>query len=133
MERFIRLLLSDEVVPDAQANQAFSLLVPIIERTPAATEAVESARNLIGRCPWSESSPLASVLDWWFVVTTGEPSANGGAHRLPETLDESVRNPMRAIMHLVDNHLVGGMPAAEWLQKQRSLDVRVRHKLTRVV
>lgn len=122
MERFIKLLSSNEVVPDAQANQAFSLLVPIIERIPTSTEAVEAARVLISRLPWSEGSPLASVLDWWFVVTTGEPSANGGAHRLPDTLDESIKHPMQAIMHLVENQLVGGMPAAEWLQKRRDFD-----------
>lgn len=122
MERFIKLLRGDEVVSDAQVNQAFSLLVPIIERTPQAADAVEAARTLIGRRPPSDDSPLASVLDWWFVVTTGEPSANSGAHRLPETLDATVRLPMQAILHLVDNHLVGDWPAAEWLEKRRSFE-----------
>lgn len=123
MKNFIRVLRSDDVVPDAQANPAFSLLVPIVERTPTAHDAIEAARELIRRCPRSEDSPLASVLDWWFVVTTGQPSVNGGAHRLPETLDDAIKLPMQEIIHLVESDLVGQLPAAEWMDKKRRFDV----------
>jgi hypothetical protein len=121
MNNFVRVLRSDDVVPDAVATPAFSMLVPIIEKAPTATDAIEAARTLIGRCVPSDESPLAAVLDWWFVVTTGEPTANNGAHRLPGSLDPSVRLPMQAIMRLVEEGLVTDRPVAEWLRRNREL------------
>ncbi|MCY4423906.1 MAG: AAA family ATPase [Acidimicrobiaceae bacterium] len=121
MERFIKVLRSDAEVSDDQAKLAFRFLIPIVETDPTAAEAVEASRQLIQRCVPSEDSPLASVLDWWFVATTGESSANKGAHRLPDSLDESVRLPMEATMRLNST-----LPAAEWLDKKRLLGSQLR-------
>ena len=121
MEKFIRVLRSDAEVSDHQAKLAFRFLIPIIETDPTASDAVDATRRLISRCVPSEESPLAAVLDWWFVATTGESSANGGAHRLPESLDQSVRLPMEATMRLGSE-----LPPAEWLDKRRLLDSQLR-------
>ena len=106
---------------ETEANQVFELLVPVVERSPRAEDAVDAAAGVIGRCPLSDDRPLAHVLDWWFVATTGRPSANGGAHLLPESLDERVRTPMAAVAQLSVT-----VPAAEWLDKQRQLESRLK-------
>ncbi len=98
----------------------FKLLIPIVEADPTSPAAVEAAGHLIGRCTLSDDRPLVHVLDWWYVATTGQPTANGGAHRLPESLAESVRLPMQEVMALGTE-----MPAAEWLDKRRQFDVRI--------
>ena len=122
MERFIRVLHERRGgCPTTKAELAFRFLIPIIENDPSAYDAADAALGLIRRCVPSEDSPLAAVLDWWFVVTTGESSANGGAHLLPESLDESVRLPMEATMQLGSR-----LPAAEWLDKRRLLDSELR-------
>lgn len=121
MERFIKVLRSDEEVSDDQAKLAFRFLIPVVETDPTAADAIDASRSIISRCVPSEESPLAAVLDWWFVATTGEPSANGGAYRLPESLDESVRLPMEATIRLGSR-----LPAAEWLDKRRLLDSQLR-------
>ena len=121
MEKFVKVLLDTAPVSDAEANDAFGLLVPIVEIDPASADAGEAARNLIGRCLLKDDHHLAYLLDWWYVATTGEPTANGGAHLLPQSLDESVRVPMEATMQLGVE-----MPAAEWLDKRRQFEQRLR-------
>ncbi len=121
MAKLTRILRGTDPVSETEANQVFELLVPIVERSLRAGDAVDAAADVIGRCPLSDDRPLAHVLDWWFVTTTGRPSANGGAHLLPESLDEHVRSPMAAVAQLSVS-----VPAAEWLDKQRQLDSRLR-------
>ena len=120
MNKLIKVLRSPATISDDEANDVFGLLIPIVEADPAAPAAVEAAGQLISRCTLSDDSPMAHVLDWWYVATTGRPTANGGAHRLPESLAESVRVPMQEAMALGT-----GMPAAEWLDKRRRLDARL--------
>lgn len=121
MAKLTRILRGTDPVSETEANQVFELLVPIVERSPRAEDAVDAAASVIGRCPLSDDRPLAHVLDWWFVATTGRPSANGGAHLLPESLDERVRTPMAAVAQLSV-----AVPAAEWLDKQRQLESRLK-------
>ena len=122
MDRFIKVLRGTVPVSDAQANTVFDLLIPIVEQNPTAPDAVEAARSVIARCVPTDDGALASVLDWWFVATTGETSANGGAHRLPEWLDDAVRPPMEAAMR-IDAEL----PVAEWLEKRWRLESDLRN------
>jgi cell fate (sporulation/competence/biofilm development) regulator YlbF (YheA/YmcA/DUF963 family) len=117
MAKLTRILRGTDPVSETEANQVFELLVPIVERSPRADDAVNAAADVIGRCPLSDDRPLAHVLDWWLVATTGRQSANGGAHLLPESLDEHVRSPMAAVAQLSVS-----VPAAEWLNKHRQLD-----------
>ena len=121
MAKLTRILRGTGSVSETEANQVFELLVPIVERSPRAGDAVDVAANVIGRCPLSDDRPLAHVLDWWFVATTGRPTANGGAHLLPESLDEQVRSPMADVAQLSVS-----VPAAEWLDKQRELDAGLK-------
>ncbi len=117
MAKLTRILRGADQVTETEANQVFELLVPIVERSPGANDSVDAAADVIGRYPPSDDRPLAHVLDWWFVATTGRPSANGGAHMLPESLDERVRSPMAAVAQLSVP-----VPAAEWLGKRLQLD-----------
>ncbi|MYJ81107.1 MAG: AAA domain-containing protein [Acidimicrobiaceae bacterium] len=121
MAKLTKILRGTDPVSETEANQVFELLVPVVERSPGADDALDAAAGVIGRCPLSKDRPLAHVLDWWFVVTTGRASANGGAHRLPESIDERARGPMAAVAQLSAT-----VPAAEWLDKQRQLDLRLK-------
>ena len=120
MERLIRVLRSDSPPSDADAHEMFSLLIPIIEMDPTDGEAVETARAVIARCVPRDDNPLPHVLDWWFVTTTGQSSANGGAYRLPASIDETVRVQMEAVMAIAAGE---GLPAAHWLYKKRQFDL----------
>ena len=120
MERFIRVLRSDSPPSDVDTHEIFSLLIPIVETNPTDVEAVETAQALIAKCVPHDDSPLPHVLDWWFVATTGRTSANGGAHRLPESIDATVRVQMEAVMAI---GTAGGLPAAHWLDKKRQFDL----------
>lgn len=117
MAKLNRIIRSTEPVSETDANAVFELLVPIVETDPSAEAAVETARDAISRCSFGDDRHLSHVLDWWYVVTTGRPSASGGAHRLPESLDETVKSHMDAVIGL---EVV--LPAAEWLYKRRQLD-----------
>ena len=117
MAKLTRIIRSTEPVSETDANTVFDLLVPIVETDPSAEAAVETARDVIRRCSLGNDRHLSHVLDWWYVVTTGRPSANGGAHRLPASLDEMVKSRMAAVIGLEL-----ALPAAEWLDKRRQLD-----------
>lgn len=117
MAKLTKILRGSEPVSETEANEVFALLVPVVERSPRADDAVDAAADVISRCVLSADRPLAHVLDWWFVATTGRPSANGGAHMLPESLDEHVRGPMASVARLSVS-----LPAAEWLDKQRRFE-----------
>ena len=95
----------------------FELLIPIVETDPSADAAVETAGDVIGRIGLDADRHLAHVLDWWYVATTGRSTANGGAHRLPESLEETVKSRMDAVISLDV-----ALPAAAWLDKRRQLD-----------
>ena len=117
MAKLTKILRSADPVSETESNVVFELLIPIVEAAPSAADAVDTAGSVIGRCRLGDDRLLAHVLDWWYVVTTGRQSANGGAHRLPEALDESVRVHMDAVTGLGIE-----LPAAEWLDKRRQLD-----------
>ena len=117
MAKLTKIIRSTEPVSETDANAVFESLVPIVEVDPSAQDAVEAAGDVISRCRLGEDRLLSHVLDWWYVATTGRSSANGGAHRLPESLDEAVKGPMDAVARLEV-----ALPAAEWLDKRRRLD-----------
>ena len=117
MAKLTKIIRSTEQVSETEANAVFELLLPIVETDPSAEAAVETARDVIRRCSLGDDRHLSHVLDWWYVVTTGRPSANGGAHRLPASLDETVKSRMVAVIGLEV-----ALPAAEWLDKRRQLD-----------
>ncbi len=132
MAKLTQIILNSEPVSETDANKVFELLVPIIETDPSAEAAVETAESVISRCGLDDDRHLSHVLDWWYVVTTGQPTANGGAHRLPESLDGRVKRNMDAVIGLEVN-----LPAAEWLKKKGQYDsllsgldetLRVEHK-----
>jgi len=115
--KLTRIIRNTALVSETDANTVFELLVPIVETDPSAAAAVETAWDVIRRCSLGDDRHLSHVLDWWYVVTTGRPSANGGAHRLPESLDDTVKSHMAAVIGLEL-----ALPAAEWLEKRRQLD-----------
>ncbi|MCQ3808343.1 MAG: hypothetical protein OXB92_07215 [Acidimicrobiaceae bacterium] len=117
MAKLTKIIRSTDAVSETDANRVFELLIPIVETDPHAEAAVETAGNVIGRFGLDAERHLAHVLDWWYVATTGRPSANGGAHRMPASLDELVKSHMDALISL-DVEL----PAAEWLDKRGQLD-----------
>ena len=120
MAKLTRIIRNTDPVSETDANAVFELLVPIVEIDPSAGPAVETAGDVIRRCSLGDDRHLSHVLDWWYVVTTGRPSANGGAYRLPESLDGRVRSHMTAVIALEV-----ALPAAEWLDKRRQLDSRL--------
>ena len=115
--KLTKILQSTDPVSETDANAAFEILIPVVEADPAAEFATETAGSVIERCRLDDSRPLAHVLDWWFVVTTGRPTANGGAHLLPESLEKSVRGRMAVVLNLG-----GATSVASWLDKRRQLD-----------
>ena len=117
MAKLTKIIRSTDPVSETDANAVFELLVPIIETDPSADDAVETAGDVISRCSLADDRHLSHVLDWWYVATTGRPSANGGAHRLPGSLDETVKSHMDAVVRLDV-----ALPAAAWLDKRRQLD-----------
>lgn len=117
MAKLTKIIRSTDLVSETDANAVFELLIPIVEETPRAPEVVETVSNVITRCPLSDERLLSHVLDWWYVATTGQPTANGGAHRLPASLNSAVRLPMEAVVSLETN-----VPAAEWIYKKQQLD-----------
>ena len=117
MAKLTKIIRSADPVSETDANAVFELLVPIVETDPSADDAVETAGDLISRCSLAVDHHLSHVLDWWYVATTGRPSANGGAHRLPESVDETVKSHMDAVIRLDV-----ALPAAAWLDKRRQLD-----------
>ncbi len=116
MTKLTKIIRSKEAVSETDANAVFEVLIPIVEQDPTAEAAVETAGDIISRCSFGDERHLHHVLDWWYVVTTGRPSANGYAHLLPESLDLNVRHRMEAVIAL-DLPL----PAAEWLYKRQQL------------
>lgn len=117
MAKLTKIIRSSDSVSETDANRVFELLIPIVETDPNADAAVETAGDVIGRIGLDADRHLAHVLDWWYVSTTGRPTANGGAHRLPESLDETVKSRMEAVISLNV-----ALPAAAWLDKRRQLD-----------
>ena len=117
MAKLTKIIRSTDPVSETDANAVFELLVPIIETDPSADDAVETAGDVISRCSLADDRHLSHVLDWWYVATTGRPSANGGAHRLPGSLDETVKSHMDAVVRLDV-----ALPAAAWLDRRRQLD-----------
>lgn len=117
MTKIARVLRSRGPVTETEANSIFKLLIPIVENDTSAEAAVDAARDVIGRFGSSEDRHLSQVLDWWFVATTGEPSVNGGAHRLPENMDDfSLRQKMESVIGYDLK-----VPAAEWLKDSQDL------------
>ena len=117
MARLTKIIRSTEPVSETEANAVFELLVPVVEIDPSAEAAADTAGNIISRCSLDDDRHLSHVLDWWYIVTTGRTSANGGAHRLPESLHENVKDHMNAVIQLGVS-----LPAAAWLDKRRQLD-----------
>ena len=117
MAKLTKIIRSTDPVSETDANAVFDLLVPIIETVPSADDAVVTARDVIGRCGLSDDRLLSHVLDWWYVTTTGQPSANGGAHRLPDSLNGRLSAPMEAAL-LLD----AKVPTAEWIDKRDELN-----------
>ena len=117
MTRLTKIIRSTEPITETDANAVFELLVPVVEIDPSAEAAADAAGDIVSRCALSDDRHLSHVLDWWFVVTTGRASANGGAYRLPESLHENVKDHMNAV-----TQLDVALPAAAWLDKRRQLD-----------
>lgn len=117
MAKLTKILRGSDPVSETEANAVFDVLIPVVEKVPRAPEAVAAAKGAIGRCVLDDDRPLAHVLDWWFVVTTGETTANNGAHLLPGALDARVRIPMATVMELKTE-----LPRAEWMDKRRQFD-----------
>jgi len=114
--KLTKIIRSSDPVSETDANAVFEVLIPIVEQDPSAEAAVEAAGSVISRCRFGDERHLQHVLDWWYVVTTGESSANGCAHRLPDSLDRNVRHCMEAVIGLGIR-----LPAAEWLLKRQQL------------
>lgn len=120
MAKLTKIIRSTDQVSETDANAVFELLVPIIETDPTSHDAVETAGDVISRCGLSDDRLLSHVLDWWYVATTGRPSANSGAHRLPDTLNGRLRGPMEAAVRLHAK-----VPAAEWIEKREQLETKL--------
>lgn len=120
MAKLTKIIRSTDPVSETDANAVFELLVPIVETDPSAHDAVETAGDVISRCGLSDDRLLSHVLDWWYVTTTGRPSANGGAHRLPDSFDGRLRDPMKAAVSLDAK-----VPAAEWIEKRDQLNTKL--------
>ena len=120
MAKLTKIIRSTGPVSETDANAVFELLVPIIETDPSSHDAVETAGDVISRCGLSDDRLLSHVLDWWYVATTGRPSANGGAHRLPDSLNGRLRGPMEAAVRLDAK-----VPAAEWIEKRDQLETKL--------
>ena len=120
MAKLTQIIRNNDPVTETDANKVFELLIPIVETVPQDEAAVETAASVISRCALDGDRHLAHVLDWWYVVTTGRPSANGGAHRLPDSLDGRVKPSMEAVVGL---NLA--LPAAEWLKKRRHYQLKI--------
>ena len=116
MAKLTKIIRSSDSVSETEANAVFELLVPIVEAAPSAA-AAETAGDVISRISLEDDRHLAHVLDWWYVPTTGRSSANGGAHRLPKSLDRTLRTQMESVMKLGVS-----IPPTEWLDKRRRLD-----------
>ena len=121
MSKLTRIIRSSEEVTETDANTVFDLLIPIVETDPTADDAIEAARDVISRFPLSDDRLLAHLLDWWYVVTTGQPTANNGAFILPDTFDTRVKHCMDALARL-NLHL----PAAEWLRKRQDFKAMMK-------
>ena len=117
MTRLTKIIRSTEPVSETEANTVFELLVPVVEIDPSAEAAADTAGNIISRCSLDDDRHLSHLLDWWYMVTTGRASANGGAYRLPDSLHENVKNHMNAV-----TQLDVALPAAAWFDKRRQLD-----------
>ncbi len=116
MTKLTRIILSNDSVSETEANTVFEWLVPVIEEEPAAVEALEVAEDVIKRCVTGEDRLLAHLLDWWYVVTTGQRSVNGLAHRLPNSIDFQVKNHMESVAAIKSK-----LTPAAWLEKRISL------------
>ncbi len=115
--KLTRIIRNTEPVSETDANAVFELLIPIVEVDPSADAAVETAKDVISRCSLDDDRYLSHILDWWYVVTTGRPSANGGAYLLPDLLNDTIKSHMATTIELELD-----LPAAEWLDKRRQLD-----------
>lgn len=118
MQQFMAVVRGNGVVSEAEAKGVFQVLGPILEFAPDDEEAIDATRRVIERTP--QSGMLAAVLDWWFVVTTGQPSTSGAAYRLPDELGNELIEAMTALLE------VGGdFPAAQWARDQHDLPRRL--------
>lgn len=115
MRDMMRVIREDGLVATGEALELFGVLAPITACAPDDPEAVDACRRVIERVP--TGGLLPAVLDWWFVVTTGEPSVNGGAHRLPPELGDDLGAAMTALAQLD-----AGRPSAQWVAASRTLD-----------
>ena len=116
MAKPTQIIRSKDPVSETDANTVFAILIPIVEGSQSEA-AVDTAADVISRISLEEDRHLAHVLDWWYVATTGRPSANGGAHRLPKSLDKTLRSHMETLVRLELS-----IPPAEWLDKRRLFD-----------
>ncbi len=116
MAKLTRIIRSKDPVSETEANAVFEILIPIVEAAPSSA-AAETAEDVIGRISLEEDRHLTPVLDWWYVATTGRSSANGGAHRLPKSIDRTVRTQMESVVKLGVS-----IPPTEWLDKRRRLE-----------
>ena len=120
MAKLTKIIRSKDPVSETEANVVFDLLIPILETDPSVSDVLDTAADVIKRCALSEDRPLAYVLDWWYMATTGRPSANSGAHRLPDSLNGLVKKHMEAVVNLGVS-----LPAATWLDKRQEFRLKL--------
>lgn len=100
---FLAIARGNGEVSEQEGLEAFELLAPIVMAAPDDQEAIAAASSTIARMP--RDSVGAAVLDWWFVVTTGETSPLGLAFHLPESIAAPVRAAMESVSSLAHSGL----------------------------
>ncbi|MCC5953363.1 MAG: hypothetical protein JJU45_14820 [Acidimicrobiia bacterium] len=117
MEDLMAVVRGDDVVGDRDGLASFVLLVPLVEAAvdhPEGAAAIEAAQRVIERMP--ANTVVASVLDWWFVVTTGRKSPTGHAFTKPDGIDDDVWHAMEQA-----RDLSVPSPVAGWTKARRRL------------
>ena len=92
MTILIDTVRGSDALSERDALDALEDLVPVLLAAPEQQEAVAAASSVIARMP--AGSPVAAVMDWWLVATTGAPSPQGLAHRLPDSIPHGLRQAM---------------------------------------
>jgi hypothetical protein len=118
MTTFTDTVRGSDALSERDALDALEVLVPVLLAAPDDREAVGAASSTIARMP--SDSPVAAVMDWWLVATTGAPSPQGLAHRLPDSIPHTLRQSMEAVT-LLSRHALT-VPPGQWVQARRDLD-----------
>jgi energy-coupling factor transporter ATP-binding protein EcfA2 len=116
MDDLANVLFGDELVTDAAALDAFTLLCPLLEdgEPPVA----DAAERVLGRV--AGYSLVSSVLDWWLVIATGRRRSNSYAYPLPDAIEGDLRSTMEAL-----RDRPSPPPAAVWAASRRELTVQL--------